>query len=187
MSETQDSGLPPSGQVQDDGQNDQIDDNQNNAGDGGETDEGEAMDVDEFLQVNLDAFEALEKKPALTEGHNYRLISGKRKDSKLVVFNKYTYLLEKTEIIANKVVFYLKCRHKTCRARATIRDKTLQMKDDRDGHTCSANQGQSSDAIRAEELATVMKRRAAREGSTYHVSLAKDSGSRGSVTSVFIE
>jgi hypothetical protein len=152
----------------------------NQANNQGNNQAGQAvLNNDVFTQANLQALGGGQRgqggqggKPPITEGHNYRLITGQRKNSKLVVCDNYSYLLEKTEVYENgtKVVHYLKCKHPSCNARAAIKNQVLGMKEGRHVHSCQRVEGQSSESIRVQELQTTMKRRAAREGSTYHVS-----------------
>ena len=131
---------------------------------------------DPFTEANLGSQGRVRPSAELTEGLNYRLIQGQRTDSKLVICNGYSYLLNKRDFTdaGTKVTFYMRCKHPSCTARAIIKNGMLTMKPD-DGdvdalHQCKATEGQSQESIRKQELLSTMKRRAAREGSTYYVS-----------------
>jgi len=130
---------------------------------------------DAFTQAHQDAAQPQPNpRPTLQEGFNYRLIQGQRANSKLIVFERYTYLLDKMETYDQvKAKFYLRCKYPSCPARAVIKEGTLSMKpDDRDLHTCAATEGASQDKILYQEALTRMKKRAASEATTYHVRMS---------------
>lgn len=142
-------------------------------GNGNNDDEMEAGEVFTQATQASQAASARAGRPELIEGINYRLIQGQRGASKLIINNNYSYLVEKHDFIegGTRLVFYIKCRHKSCSARGTIKAGVLELSRGKDVHTCERVEGQSSEAIVVQELLTSMKKRAAREGSSYRVSM----------------
>ncbi len=99
-------------------------------------------------------------------------MQGKRANSKLIIHERYTYILDKTDVRNNEVTHYVRCKYHTCPARAVIKNSQLKRKpEDEDRHTCAANEGAGYNKILMQEALTRMKKRAAREASSYYVSI----------------
>jgi len=113
------------------------------------------------------------QKPPLEAGPgaNYRLVEGKRANSKLVVKDAYTYLIDKVDVRNGEVTYYLKCKTQSCIARALIKNEVFKSKpEDEDRHTCGLTAAANYDQLSKQEALNRMKRRASREASTYYVS-----------------
>ena len=112
--------------------------------------------------------------PPLTDGDNYRLASGKQKNSRLIVSGNYVYKLNKTEATKGdeqNATYYLECKYETCLARAIIKGGHLTApSQDRIPHSCEANEGAGLDKIAGQEVLNNMKRRAGSEATTFWVS-----------------
>jgi len=108
-------------------------------------------------------------------GANYRIVEGKRSNSKLVVKDAYTYLIDKIDVRNGEVTYYLKCKTQSCIARALIKNEVFKTKpEDEDRHTCGLTEAANYDQLSKQEALNRMKRRAAREASTYFVSSIAD-------------
>ena len=102
-------------------------------------------------------------------GSNYRIIPGKQKKSRIYVKEPFTYIVDKSFSSIDTV--YLRCRSKTCSARAVIVNNFLRMPDDRSNHSCNENESLSLARITALELVGKMKMRAELETASFYVSL----------------
>ena len=112
----------------------------------------------------------------LSDGENYRVIRGKKANSKIIVSGDKCYLIEKSsadksssELLGH--VYYLKCQDPDCLARAIIKRNVLELKtSDERRHTCS-EENSMLDKIAIQEALNRMKSRARVEGTTYYVSV----------------
>lgn len=106
----------------------------------------------------------------LVDGVNYRVINGKRLNSKLVVTGGRCYTLDKKCIQKSGVlVQYLKCKYKTCKGRASITGRRLTTNTDPEhAHNCQ-DHGSNTSHWRALECLHIMKERAAKETSKLQV------------------
>ena len=110
----------------------------------------------------------------LEDGENYRVIRGKKANSKIIVSGDKCYLVEKTtpdKSATGEVrnIYYLKCHDPDCLGRAVIKKKVLELKTtDNKRHTCQ-EAGAGLDKIAIQEALNRMKKRAREEGSTYYV------------------
>jgi len=112
----------------------------------------------------------------LSDGQNYRVIRGKKANSKIIVSGDKCYLIEK--ITADRSsgesgenIYYLRCQDDNCLARAIIKKKVLEVKvSEQKRHTCNES-GSLLDKIAVQEALNRMKKRARVEGSTYYVSI----------------
>ena len=107
----------------------------------------------------------------LQDGVNYRIIPGKHLASKLVIHNNFGYSINKRAFDkeSKKAIFYLKCKYKSCKARAFIRNNYCGFNEDNHPHTC---QGEGASPARwyAQAALARMKERAIKETSTFDVS-----------------
>lgn len=112
-------------------------------------------------------------KPPLMPGANYRIIQGQKASSKIVVFERFTYVTDRTEVKNNEAMYYLRCKYfgKACPARAVIKRGVFQVKTEGadHGHNCAPNLA-GYDHIVYQEVLSRMKERARTEASSYHVS-----------------
>ena len=112
-------------------------------------------------------------RPDLKDGLNFRVIQGKQANSKLIVQDQFSFVVEKYDTSkASGPVMYVKCRYASCPTRGVIKNNILEIRNvDRNQHTCVRTDGASLTKIAVQELTTKMKNRAATEGTTFYVSL----------------
>jgi len=131
------------------------------------------MDMDQSGDPGASGPPARTPKPQLEAGPgaNSRLVDGKRANSKLIVKDGHTYLIDKTEVKTGEVTYYLKCKSQACIARALIKNGIFKSKPEgEDRHTCGVTEASNHDQISKQEAMNRMRRRAAREASSYSVS-----------------
>jgi len=104
---------------------------------------------------------------------NFRIIRGKQKSSKVYVKEPFTYIHDKSMSAADRI--YLKCRIKTCQARATIENSKFLKLSSYRPHNCCESDDAAMTNITCLELASKMKMRAETESSSFFVSTLHNS------------
>lgn len=110
-------------------------------------------------------------RPTLEPGENYRIIQGRQARSKLVIHDRYTYVLDRADR-KDGLKFYMRCKFRSCPGRAIIRNNKLKRRPDdgTDHHTCVRSEAAGYGSIMRQEVLNRMKQRAMLEASSYYVS-----------------